>query len=344
MTAKKVLLLLSVPIVFWFITFFFFSPVSHRFQIKAVMATDIDLHFICYRYQSAERIKDGLIREIRRLEKIFSSYDPESELNYVNQNAFDRNIPISKELYEVIEEGIRYGRLSNGLFDISILPLIRLWKVTDKNYHKIPDQERIQEVLERVNYRNIRLNHGQIRFTKDKMALGLGGIAKGYIIDKGIKYLKQQGVDNALLNIGGDIYALGKTIHNKKWKIGINNPRTKKIPQPFVGTLSLTGRASATSGDYERFRITDQGLRAHHILNPKTGYPTDKSISVSIIAPSAMDADAIATTVFILGPYKGLKFISELKDVEGFIIDEEGKEIKWFMSANFPYEKIDLKN
>ncbi|HEO64464.1 MAG TPA: FAD:protein FMN transferase [Spirochaetes bacterium] len=340
MTTKKVLFLLSVPIIFWFITFFFFSPVSHRFQIQAVMATEIDLHFISYRYQNAERIKDGLISEIRRLEKIFSSYDPESELNYVNHNAFDRNILISKELYEVIEKGIRYGSLSNGLFDISILPLIHLWRVTDKSYHKTPDQEAIRETLERVNYGNIRLHQGQIRFMKDEMALGLGGIAKGYIIDKGIEYLKQNGIDNALLNIGGDIYALGKTIHNKKWKIDINNPRKKRFPTPFVGGLSITNRALATSGDYERFRMTDKGFRAHHILNPKTGYPTDRSISVSILATTAMDADAIATTVFILGPHKGLEFINKLDDVEGFIIYEEGKEIKWLMSIDFPFERL----
>ncbi len=304
------------------------------------MATDIDLHIICYRYQSAEQIKDGLISEIRRLEKIFSSYDPKSEVNGVNHNAFDRNIPISNELYEVIEEGIRYGSLSNGLFDISVLPLIRLWKVTDKSNRKTPGREAIRKVLGRVNYKNIRLSEGKIRFTKDKMALGLGGIAKGYIIDKGIRYLKQQGVKNALLNIGGDIYALGMTIHKKKWKIDINNPRKKRFPKPFIGKISLMNKALATSGDYERFRMTDQGLRAHHILNPKTGYPADKSISVSILAPTAMDADIIATTVFVLGPHKGLEFINKLKDVEGFIIYQEDREIKWLMSIGFPFERI----
>ena len=319
--------------------FLLFRPKIYQYQFN-LMATQIDLHIVTERYRNVDKIKDGLIVELKRLAKIFSSYDPNSELSFVNQKAFHNEVPLSNELHYVIERAISYGTQSNGLFDPTILPLIRLWSVTKSKDFTIPTQKEISEVLNVVNYQNIILKEKKIRFLKQGMALGLGGISKGYIIDKGIEYLKKEGVSNALLNIGGDMYALGSKGRGIKWNIGIQNPRVNKISAKYIGTLSLENVAVATSGDYERYQKDKAGKRYHHILNPKTGYPSNNSISVTVLAPTAMEADVMATILFILGPDKGLSFLQNHKNVHGLILYENEGEIMWRMSSHFPIQPL----
>ncbi|MDH4128130.1 MAG: FAD:protein FMN transferase [Spirochaetota bacterium] len=299
------------------------------------MATEIDLHIIADKNLNVEKIKNGLIVELKRMEKIFSSYDPNSELSYVNQKAFETNLPISIDLYRVIRHSLSYGQRSSGLFDITIQPLIKLWDVTNKKNNKMPSKKAIQYVLSFVDYRNIRLKEGNIMFLKKNISIDLGGISKGYIIDRAIDYLKNNGINNALLNIGGDLYALGKKHNSLKWNIGIKNPRIENNPMPIITSISAENQSIATSGDYERFRMSKNGVKLHHILNPRTGYPATKSISTTIIAPTAMQADVVATIVFIMGPVDGLHFIEKEKSVEGMIIYEENGKIKLAMSTGF---------
>ncbi len=321
----------SIILVILAIYFLFFSPKHYNYKkITGLMATEIDLHIIAYPYQDANKIKDGLINELKRLENIFSSYKPNSELSIVNKKAFKNDVKLSNELYSVIVKAISYSNLSNGFFDISILPLISLWSGRDS-----VSEERIKSILPLVNYKNILLKDKSIRFLKSGMAISLGAIAKGFIIDRGMDYLKQQGIKNAILNIGGDVKAIGKKLYNKKWTIAIKNPRVELIPRDYIGYIPLEDMSLATSGDYEKYILNKSGKRLHHILNPKTGYPSDSNcISVSILAPSAMDADSIATIVFILGLDKGLRLIDSLDNVEGLIIYRDKNDIKWQSSSD----------
>lgn len=338
MILKKIIPLLFVIITFTIIFIYYPSHHKHHsFKITGLMATEIDLQIIAPDNLNVEKIKSGLIDELRRLEKIFSSYDPESELSQVNQKAFEKDILLSKDLYSVIKTSITYGQLSNGAFDMTILPLIRLWKVTNKSSFKVPSDKQIKDTLKLIDYRNIKLNNGKLSFLKKGMAIGLGGIAKGYIIDRGIVYLKEQGIENALLNIGGDLYALGRKGNKDKWKVAIKNPRQGQYNTPNIAVILLENQALATSGDYERFQISKSGKRAHHILNPKTGYPAMKSISVTILAPDSIMADTIATIVFILGPKEGLAFIEKNQNVEGMILYEKAGQIKSVISSKFPF-------
>ena len=304
----------------------------------------MELQIISNRVTNVDQIKVGLIKEIQRLNNVFSSYLPESELSILNQNGFEKDIVLSDEIETVIRSGIHFGHVSEGAFDITALPLIRLWNAADKSKLDAPSHKEIQETKTLVNFRNISLNKGKFRFNVRGMALGLGGSAKGYIIDAGIKYLRKQGIDNALLNIGGDIYALGMNIRSTPWQISIRNPRPGQYSINSLSVVSVENRALATSGDYERYRVSKSGDRIHHILNPKTGYPVKGSISVSILAPTALLADSIATMVFVLGPEKGLKWIENEKDVEGFIIYETKGKIKTVISRGFPIKYIQTIN
>ncbi len=315
----------------------------HRFKMKGIMSTEIDLHIIAEPDQDVDKITAGLKTELIRLAKIFNPYNPQSELSLVNQNAYEKKTPISNELYHVIDSGIKYSALSKGEFDISILPLVRLWKIRDKKNLTTPSEKEIQDVLKLVDYKSILLEQGQVRFQIKGMALGLGGIAKGFIIDKGIDYLKSQGIKNALVNIGGDLYALGHKINGEKWITGITNPRKEKYKNKSeIGVIYVEDFAVATSGDYERYRRSKSGKRLHHILSTKTGHPSEsKCISVTITAALAIEADSVATIVFTLGPEKGLEFIEKINGVEGLIVYEGAEEINWVRSSHFQFVPID---
>ncbi len=336
---KQIIFIPSVILLILFAIYFFALPVHYKYIIRGIYTTDTELQFIAYRYQRADKIRNGLYSLLLSSEKILSEYLPNSEVSLINQKAFEKDIPLSNDLYPVIKKSLYYGKLSDGKFDISILPLIRLWKAIDKNDQSIPSSTQIQDTMKLVDYKSILLKNNKIRFLKKDMQIGLGAISKGYIIDKCIDYLKKQGIKNALLKIGGDLYALGNKLNKKKWLIEIKNPRIDQISGSGIAYVYLQNKALSTSGDYERYRLSKSGMRIHHIIDPKTGYPSTKSISVSIIAPKTIDSDALSTAVFLMGPENGIHLINNLKNVEGLIIYEKNKEIKWIMSKGFPLEK-----
>ena len=170
-----------------------------------------------------------------------------------------------------------------------------------------------------VNYRSIILDKKDqtVKFKRKGMAINLGGVAKGYALDRAIKVLKERKVKEALINAGGDIKIMGK----RDWKIGLQHPRKE---DEVLAVIKLKDQAIATSGDYQRYFIK-KGKRYHHIINPETGYPANKCMSVTIIGPNAIQTDILATGVFILGPEKGMELIEILENVEGIIVDVQGK-------------------
>ncbi len=268
--------------------------------------------------QGSEEDFSAAFNEIKRIEKLMNVHDPESEISRINRLGSKKAIKVSKEIFEVLERALEYSKLTSGAFDASIRPLSHLWGEKGK-LKEVPEVKEIEEKLPLVNYKNIILNEGNqtVEFKREGMALDLGGIAKGYAMDCAIKVLRERGIEEALVNAGGDIRVIGE----RDWKIGLQHPRKEN---EVLAVIRLKGQAIATSGDYQRYFIKE-GKRYHHIINPETGYPALECMSVTIIGPNAIQTDILATGVFILGPKEGMKLIESLKDVEGIIIDYQGK-------------------
>lgn len=254
---------------------------------------------------------------------IVNRYEEDSEISEVNRKAGIEPVKVSPIVFETLKASKRMGNLSGGAFDVTFLPVGKLWSLKPENM-VIPDEAAIQEARKLVDYREMILDEtaGTAFLTKKGMLLDLGGIAKGTAVDIAIKSLKESGYENGLVNAGGDIYAMGLRMDGTPWKVGIQNPREKG---KMWKTVLVSNRSVVTSGDYERMVIIG-GKRYHHIIDPKTGRPTEGVISVTIVNPKAEEADALATSVFVLGVEKGLHLIQQIPDTEALIIDAEEKE------------------
>jgi len=289
---------------------------GQKFPSKREFLMDTEVEIILP--QGSEEDFAAAFDEMKRIEKLMNVHVPESEISRVNRLASKEAVQIDKEIFEILKESVEYSTLTSGAFDVSIRPLSALWGERGK-LKEIPEVKEIEGKLPLVNYKNIILDERNqtVEFKKKSMALDLGGIAKGYALDRAIKVLKGRGIKEALINAGGDIRVMGERL----WKIGLQHPRKEN---EVLAVIELKDQAIATSGDYQRYFIKE-GKRYHHIINPETGYPADKCMSVTILAPQATQADILTTSIFILGPEKGMRLIESLKDVEGIIIDSQGK-------------------
>jgi len=298
-------------------------------KVGFLMDTVVEVK-VCHKNKTeAEKAIDASMEEMRRVEEKMSRFLPESEVSKINKEALINNpehslsgdgwITVSDELSSVLGEAVYISDLTKGSFDITIYPLCRTWKF-DGETVKVPDRREIVEKLKLVNYKNMIVENGRVKFAKRSMGIDLGGIAKGYAVDAAIRVLKEKNIKSAMVNAGGDIYVLGRK-RGKPWRIGIRHPRKEG---EILGIVELEDKAIVTSGDYERFFFSE-GKRYHHILNPKTGYPADGCQSVTIVAEKATFADGLATGVFVLGPEEGMNLIENLKEVEGVIVNKEGE-------------------
>jgi thiamine biosynthesis lipoprotein len=288
---------------------------GQKFPTKREFLMDTEVEIILP--QGSEEDFSAAFKEMKRIEKLMNVHDPESEISRINRLGSKEAIKVSKEIFEVLKEALKYSGLTSGAFDVSIRPLSRLWGERGK-LKEIPEVKEIEEKLPLVNYKDIVLNERNqtVEFRREGMALDLGGVAKGYVSDQAIKVLKGKGIKEALINVGGDIRVMG----GRNWKVGLQHPRKEN---EVLAVIRLKDQAIATSGDYQRYFIKE-GKRYHHIINPKTGYPVTKCMSVTVIGPNAIQTDILATGVFILGPEKGMELIESLKDIEGIIIDAQG--------------------
>ncbi|MGI6038279.1 MAG: FAD:protein FMN transferase [Limnochordia bacterium] len=260
-------------------------------------------------------------QELLRVEKLFDRFSPDTQIHKLNERAAQEPVPVSGETKYLLEQGIYYGELTDGAFDITIGRLADAWGFGTSP--GIPSPETMAAVLPLVDYRLVELVDGYVSLAKEGVVLDVGGIAKGHAVDRGVNLLQEQGIQRALVNAGGDIFALGTRPDGNPWRVGIQNPED---PQRVIAAIGLVDQAIATSGDYQRFFEVD-GTRYHHILDPRGGYPVRGLSSVSVIAPTALAADALATGVFVLGIDKGLALVESLKDVEALLITDEGKII-----------------
>ncbi len=268
-----------------------------------------------------QSILEKVFKEINTLEEKFSLNIPSSEINEINKNAGNSPVKVSNETFEIINKAIEISKMSKGSFDITIGPLVNLWGIgSDKA--RLPSKSEIDYSLDLIGYENIILDEStkSVFLKKEKMILDLGAIAKGYIADIIKDMLINEGVKKAIIDLGGNIFALGEKSKNTPWTIGIQNPfENRGTP---LGTLKITNQSVVTSGIYERF-LEVEGIKYHHILNPSTGYPFHNELaSVSIISSKSIDGDALSTATFALGIEDGLNLINSLNDIEAIFVNK----------------------
>ena len=322
---KKFIFLIFLILAIFLIIFIpLILKVEERQKVKLfkhtqiIMDTTVEITTIPF---DEEVVKEAF-NVVKEIEVLMDNYRKESEISILNRQGENRASPFT---LEVIKKAVNFSKLTGGAFDITCKPLVDLWRRAGRET-RLPLPQEIREAISLVSYKDIMLEGNLIKFKKEGMGIDLGGIAKGYAVDKAIEILKREGINRALVNAGGDLYALGRGPQGKKWRIGIQDPRHKGKIMRVIG---VEDRAVATSGDYERCFFIN-GKRHSHIVNPCTGMTVENvPMSVTIIAPDATTADALATGVFVLGPREGMDLINSLSDVEGMIISEtdEGMEI-----------------
>jgi FAD:protein FMN transferase len=265
--------------------------------------------------------------KIKEIESELNVYNDDSELSKLNRNKILESP--SEDLKSNIDRSLYYSKLSNGAFDITVQPILELFKKTFSEKNSSPSSEMIKKELRKVDYRRIITKNNEIKIGDDQ-SITLGGVAKGYAVEKAVEILKNHKITIALVDASGNMRALGKK-PGGVWNIAMRDPRNKN---KYIMIIPLNNNAVSTSGDYERY--FDDKMKYHHIINPKTGYSATELISVTIVTDNAFDADALSTAVFVLGKEKGMKLIESLPDVEGLIITSD-REI--LLSSGFKEKK-----
>jgi len=265
----------------------------------------------------AERCSAQVISEMQRIDERMSSYKASSELSRINANAASRDVELSAELQHLISRSLYFSEISHGAFDITYASVGYRY---DYRKRQQPGAEWLAQRLPAIDYRHIQLEAGKIHFSNPAVRIDLGGIAKGYAVDRAIDLLRECGITRAMVSAGGDSRIIGDR-EGRPWVIGIRHPRD---PDGIALRLPLSDTAISTSGDYERYFIAN-GERIHHIINPKTGRSASASWSATVIGPDAMTTDALSTTIFILGAVEGLALVESLAEIDAIIIDSNGK-------------------
>ena len=270
-------------------------------------------------------IIDSAFAIIQTSEKQFSLTYPESEINKINN--CQNSIPISQDMQNILNISRQISIESGGAFDVTVGKIIHMFDFVNEI---MPSTEEIDSALVCVGYEKIHCK-GSKFFTDDpEIFIDLGGIAKGYIVDKAVAYLRKLGISNSAINAGGDLFVM-RNPETEVWKIGIQHPRNQSS---LFGSIEVKDRAVVTSGDYEQFFIKD-GTRIHHIIDPKTGLPSYSSVSVTVIAPNTTIADALCTALFVMGHENGIKLVDRQDDVEALIIYENNGELCYVFSKYF---------
>jgi thiamine biosynthesis lipoprotein len=269
-------------------------------------------------------------QEIRRIESVFSNFLPESDIFRIN-NAREGFIPVKKETIELISKAKAFYENTDGAFDITVAPLLKTWGFYNKEQrHRLIPASEIKNNLVLIGSDKILIDESEnkVGFKVPGMAIDLGGIVPGYAVDRARDILVENGIKNALINLGGDIYCLGSGRTPQGWKVGIQHPLKSG---EIIATLSLRDRAVTTSGSYENFIEIEQ-RRFSHIIDPRTGYPVDNGLlSVTVVADDCMTADALATAVFVLGSLKGEILLKSFK-AEAFMISQADKGLTFHIT------------
>ena len=296
-------------------------------ETRFLMGTDVQIKVSVDEKADNAKIRsavDKAFKEIERIENIFSVYKSNSEISKINRLRKKERLVISKEAFELIKISIDYSNKTEGAFDITVKPLVDLWKKAEGD-KKIPSDDEIKAALAHTGYKNVMLDESShtISFAREEMALDLGGVAKGYASGKAIKVLDESGIKNAIVGTAGDLYCSGEKADNEFWTVAIRHPRDKD--KVFMD-IKLSGKAIDTSGDYEKYFILNN-KRYSHIIDPRTGYPVgDDVISSTVIADDPAVSDMLSTALMILGE-KGLNIAESMKSIDAVIVLKRGNRL-----------------
>ncbi len=324
---KKLTLLLTV----FFIQTVFSQEVYQKKLL--LMGSDFGITVVAQNDSLAKGYINDAITEIKRIEKIISSWDNNSETTLINRNAGIKPVVVSEELFKLIQRAKLISKLTDGAFDISYASMDKIWKF-DGSMKQFPSEETIKKSVQKVGYQNIIMDAAKhtVFLKKKGMKIGFGAIGKGYAADKAKQLLINKGVKAGIINASGDMNTWGKQPDGSDWMVAITNPFNK---QKAFGLLPLKQGAVVTSGSYEKY-VFFNGKRYAHIIDPRTGIPATGIVSVSVFAPKAELADALATSVFVMGVQVGLDRINQMKNISCIIIDDKGKI---FTSKNINIKK-----
>lgn len=287
-------------------------------QQRDIMGTRVSVELWHDEATVAATCSEKVFTEMRRIEALMSSYKSDSELSFINTNAAVAAVEISDEMMHLIKKSIHFSEISQGAFDITYASIGYAY---DYRKRRQPSDQSISEKLPAIDYHHIMISGNKVQFGNDAVRINLGGIAKGYAVDRAADIISRCGITKALVSAGGDSRIIGDREQGHPWIIGIQHPRD---PAGVALRLPLSNTAMSTSGDYQRFFI-DNGNRVHHIINPDTGRSATASWSATVIGPDALTTDALSTTIFILGAIEGMALIEGLEGIDAVIIDSAGK-------------------
>ncbi len=295
------------------------SKKIHRVS-RPLLGTIINLTFIAEDHE-APGAAEAVFDEIARIEKLMSPYRTGSDIDRLNRFAHQRPVIVSEETFRLVEQSAAISKASGGAFDITFAAMIRFYKNGEGSF-KPPSEGALREALKLVDYRHLVLDSSKrsIFYKHRGVRISLGAIAKGYAVRRGIEILKSRGVTSAIVEEGGDLQVAG-TRYGTPWRTGIRHPRENDL----MGAFNMqSGESIATSGDYERF-TSHRGKKYHHIIDPRTGRPTETFASVSVIADDPVAADAWATALFVMGLDEGMKLLKKRSDLQVVLVGLDGR-------------------
>lgn len=272
--------------------------------------------------ERAEEALEAAKKETARIERLLSRFIPDSEISRVNKSAGRRYVELSSDTYEVLSRAIEFSGSCSGCFDITIGPLVDLWR-SAKSRLTPPEDIKVKQIIPLVNYKDLILDPvKKAAFLKNKgQSIDLGGIGKGYAAERILEVLREYGITSAFTNFGGNVAAIGAKPEGSPWRVGIQHPRSEN---KLIGALSISNKSVVTSGDYQRFFVDKAGNIYHHILNPATGYPSESGlISATVITKNSMAADALSTILFIAGLERDVQLLKSFHYAEAILIDKD---------------------
>jgi FAD:protein FMN transferase len=287
--------------------------------VDGIMGTRIVVELWTDDHATGEQAIDSVMAEMRRIDTDMSTYKPDSELSRLNAMAAQRPFRVSDELFDLLSTAMEYSKITGGAFDVTYASVGFMY---DFRARKKPSEQQIKELLPEVNYRLVKLDRvtHTVSYLHAGVRIDLGGIAKGYAVDRGIEILKKRGVQHALVTAGGDSRVMGDRF-GRPWIIGIRHPDRK---DEVVARLPLVDTAISTSGDYERY-FDEAGERYHHIIDPRTGHSASMVRSATVLADTATRTDGLSKTAFVLGADAAIAIYEKLGDVDAVLVTPDGK-------------------